>query len=163
MQTNPWVVESSVMYVSMKCISAFGYIYIFHKSLVPQVPNLGGQSRCLYSFIAQHFWFLRRKANLEWSWLCLGGSSRCVCTVLQPRAPAQSEDWNTGLHPKTVLWPKGPASGGAQDLVDHLWQHQLEDSYKCSQKSKCWRMSVGWWSGDKVLPDGESWSTCRQW
>ena len=39
MQTNPWVAESSVMYVSMKCINAFDYIYISinHKSHKSQI------------------------------------------------------------------------------------------------------------------------------
>ena len=106
-------------------------------------------------------WSSREQADLGWSWMCVGRGCGSVCTVVPPWPSAQSKNWNTRQYPSTVCWPQTPAPGDAQDLVIYQWQHHLEDSHKCSQKSKCWSRSASWWTGEKILPGEENWSGQR--
>ena len=121
-----------------------------------------------YFFIFLHLslsmfcsWSSRDQADLGWSWMCVGRGCGSVCTVVPPWYPAQGKSWNTRQYPSTVCWSQTPAPGDAQDLVVYQWKHHLEDSHKCSQKSKCWDRSASWWTGEKVLPGEESWSGQR--
>ena len=106
----------------------------------------------------------RKQTDLGWSCSSDGGGSGCVCTMVPPWTPAQIEDWDTRQDQNTVPWPQRSAPGDAQDLVDHQWQYQQEDSYRCSQEPKCGSKSVGQCSGGKVLPGKGNWSgQCHIW
>ena len=115
---------------------------------------------CRTSTLILSFSSLREQVDLGWPWWSDGGGSGCVRTVVSPWTPAQSEDRNTGQYQNTIPNPQRPAPRDAQDLVEHQWQHQLENSLICSQKSKCGSWSACWCSGDKVLPEEDNWSEC---
>ena len=100
----------------------------------------------------------RAHTDLGWPWPSARGTSGSVWTVVSSGASAQSEAWDTRDDHSSVPWPQRSASGDAQELVDHQWQYQLEDYYRCSKQSKCQWLSNCRLSEKQILPnEGHKW------